>query len=472
MIVLATGIEAFNQELKSKIENQNIGQVKAICYREFLMDEKFFSDTVIISKRLQGDTSIKELLFSLKKRGMRIIYITDKEDVDGILYCFDLAVYDFLFDPVSSDDVVNCISNPNSFTDVSSVYLNFKHKGSEKKDDLGFDVPDINDTAQQKQKERIREVEKIKVVEKKIIETRFYKQNVITFYGANNNILSSQILVNSAVRFCKKTGRKILIIDADAVPCMDHLLDVPKEISVKDSYNMAAIDTGLSACYSSIENGTFSPSLLQKFILSCKNKNIDVLTGIYQDRLIDNMDMVHYQKIIEAAKKLYDVILIAVNPFKSNVGTIASVMSSDKIVAVVESNYLSARNTFSSIKTFERIGVSRDKFGIVIFDWPGALDFGTMEKIFDGYNIVAELPFNKSYNRVVNNKKPLTLMPKADREAYDSITKFMGLSGSILIQHNEKPQESQEDLMNKEPGDTENSHKGYKSLLNRLIGRK
>ncbi|OAA90754.1 hypothetical protein [Clostridium ljungdahlii] len=445
MILIATGINDFDEQIKEAIDREHIDDTKIIGYREYLIGDNVNSNIVILSKRLPGDIPEKQLIFELKKgdKAQKIIYLTNQEDIEGVAACFDFAVYDFLFDPVTVDDIVDCIKNQRTFTDVSPVYLNFQEKVAlYPKEVLKKPIVNVKKEVKSyakkpvKVKEKIKEVEKIKLVEKKVIETRLYKQNVVSFYSSDNNILASLILANSAAAFSKKSENRILVIDDNAVPCLDHLFGIGKEILVKDNFNTNSIDTGLSACYTSIENFTFTSELLKKFVIPVKHSKIDVLTGIYDESILKQMESKHYKGIIDTARKIYDVVLIAVNPFKAAAGTIFSLLNSDKIITVVESNYLSARSTINALKTFESTGIYKDKFGIVAAAANGALDIGVMEKIFEDYKIISQVPLNKNYNSSINAKKILInslYCSKSDKKAYGKIVSFMGLSNSIVV---------------------------------------
>ncbi|WP_207876505.1 hypothetical protein [Clostridium sp. HV4-5-A1G] len=455
MILIATGINDFDAQIKEAIDRENTHGTKIVGYREYLTGDNVSADIIILSKRLPGDIPERQLLFELKRgnKAQRIIYLTNQEDVKGISACFEFAIYDFLFDPVTVDNILDCIKNPRTFTDVSSIYLNFQEKiAKHPENDIDKPLVDTKKNTKVEKpirtKEKIKEVEKIKVIEKKVVETRLYKQNVISFYSADNNILASFVLANSAVAFSRKSENRILVIDNNTVPCLDHMFGVNKEIMVKDNFNSNSIDTGLSACYTSIENFTFNAELLKKFVIPIKYSKIDVLTGIYNDSVLKQMEGKHYKSIINTAREIYDVILISVNPFKAAAGTIYSLLNSDKIVTVVEANYLSARNTVSALKTLEGTGIYKNKFGIVVVEANGALNIGVMDKIFESYKVISRIPLSKNYNKSINTKKPLIgslYSSRTDKNSYGRIVTFIGLSNSIVVKNKTENKEYEND---------------------------
>ncbi|KAA8674442.1 hypothetical protein F3O63_07935, partial [Clostridium sp. HV4-5-A1G] len=130
MILIATGINDFDAQIKEAIDRENTHGTKIVGYREYLTGDNVSADIIILSKRLPGDIPERQLLFELKRgnKAQRIIYLTNQEDVKGISACFEFAIYDFLFDPVTVDNILDCIKNPRTFTDVSSIYLNFQEK--------------------------------------------------------------------------------------------------------------------------------------------------------------------------------------------------------------------------------------------------------------------------------------------------------------------------------------------------------
>lgn len=266
-----------------------------------------------------------------------------------------------------------------------------------------------------------------KIIEKKVVKEvikpiyiqKTIKQQIITFYTTDNNLVKDSVLTQIAVLLAKKSEQKILVIDMNTpTPTLDHFFGISKEIMMRDIYNTSSIDTGLSASYSSIEKNLFGPDLLKSFIMPF-SKNLHVLTGLYDFDLIEKMDIEHYEKIIDIAAELYDTILISVNPFWANTATYSAIKKSNKVIVTCESNWTNARNTIAIIKKeyIENQNMNIDKFNIIVTNNSScSLNKDVMAKIFEEFNIIGVLPFNEHYEECLNKKKPFILSPYARKD--------------------------------------------------------
>lgn len=127
-VAIATGYPELDIQLNNKIEGSKI-----INYKEFLLDEKNGPfDVIITSKHLSGDISERDFLFYLKDKDIRIIYITNENDDDSVLTCFEFSIHDMIFDPITSDKVIYSLEHPKAFSDVSTLYIKYLDKKNNK----------------------------------------------------------------------------------------------------------------------------------------------------------------------------------------------------------------------------------------------------------------------------------------------------------------------------------------------------
>lgn len=128
-VAIATGYHNLDFQLTEKIKDSKI-----VNYKEFLLDEQHDKfDTVITSKHLPGDTPERDLLFYLKNKDIRIIYITNENDIDSICTCLEFSIYDIIFDPITVEKVLSLLEHPNSFSDISPTYVKYLNGKNKRK---------------------------------------------------------------------------------------------------------------------------------------------------------------------------------------------------------------------------------------------------------------------------------------------------------------------------------------------------
>lgn len=437
MIAIATGYVDLDEKLKKSIKDSTI-----IGYREFLVKEESNFEIAIISSKLGGEIEIQQLLFVLKQKGTRIIYLTNEENKEEIIACFDLGIYDIVLDPIDDEKIEYVLKNPQSLSTplISKLYVKYKND------------EDIGDNKKSSLKDFLKKNEETKIVEK-VVEvpvkvpvivqktvTKTIKQQVLTFYTTDNNLNKDEALTNFAVLLAKKTDQKILVIDADMpTPNLDMLFGIHKEVYVKDIYDLNRIDTGISACYGAIEKGIFSSDMLKEFVIKVpKLKNLYVLTGVYDLAMFfKKLEAKHYEEIIEAAKQIYDTIIIDVNPFEINTATYAALLNSSRIIVTCEPNWANARNSLTIIKDLiGRLKIPKEKFNFVINNMEqGGLSKDLLCKVFTGFKILGYLPYNKYHMKYLNNKKTFitSLNARNDIAAYMELIENLGYKAKTTL---------------------------------------
>ena len=178
MIAIATGYVDLDEKLKKSIKDSTI-----IGYREFLVKEESNFEIAIISSKLGGEIEIQQLLFVLKQKGTRIIYLTNEENKEEIIACFDLGIYDIVLDPIDDEKIEYVLKNPQSLSTplISKLYVKYKND------------EDIGDNKKSSLKDFLKKNEETKIVEK-VVEvpvkvpvivqktvTKTIKQQVLTF---------------------------------------------------------------------------------------------------------------------------------------------------------------------------------------------------------------------------------------------------------------------------------------------------
>ena len=476
MIAIATGNTTLDRQILLKLKKEKI-DAEQIKLRDDFLKENF--DTAVISKNLEGELGLEQLLYYLRENQTRVIYTIELSNVAEVSMCFKYDIYDIVVGP-TPDNVAEALFNKKELSDWSKFL----------KSDAGINIEqqlhDLQELREEEKKRFRAEINELKkkleeeknkdpvIVEKKVevpvkvpvivqkTVTKTIKQQVLTFYTTDNNLNKDEVLTNFAVLLAKKTDQKILVIDANMpTPNLDMLFGIHKEVYVKDIYDLNRIDTGISACYGAIEKGIFSSDMLKEFVIKVpKLKNLYVLTGVYDLAMFfKKLEAKHYEEIIEAAKQIYDTIIIDVNPFEINTATYAALLNSSRIIVTCEPNWANARNSLTIIKDLiGRLKIPKEKFNFVINNTEqGGLSKDLLCKIFTGFKILGYLPYNKYHMKYLNNKKTFitSLNAKSDIAAYMELIENLGYKAkATLFQRLFKKNDETAGVLDAESGNT------------------
>lgn len=126
MVLIYTKNEDLNNDLHNEIINSKI-----VYYPEFFFEKHdVLYDTVIISHNVDAKMPLKDFLFKLRSKDMRIIFLAGGINSQYIGYILALGIYDIIFDPFDAKMVANVVANPAKFSDVQHLYLGLREKVS------------------------------------------------------------------------------------------------------------------------------------------------------------------------------------------------------------------------------------------------------------------------------------------------------------------------------------------------------
>ena len=91
-------------------------------------------------------------------------------------------------------------------------------------------------------------------------------------------------------------------------------------------------NTSLNYAYDAIERKIFDQNILKEIIVEHpKYKNLHILTGNYLLNVFEMLNTNHFINIIEAAKKIYDILIIDINSVMFVDATYVSLNNADII---------------------------------------------------------------------------------------------------------------------------------------------
>ena len=418
---IATGFEALDNRVKLELDKKRI-ESNIIGYRKFFFDnieEKF--DVVVLSKNLPQESEVKlnDLLYALRKSGIRIIFLSskDEEDSEDVKKCMDLSVYDLLFDPIDPEQVVELIEKPNTFADISDIYNRYKDVKVTGGNKISIPRVSKQSTSSMEAKPKVKTkvvkkvvekvVEKPVVVEKTVYKIRNMKSRILAFYTTDNAFLTADLITQLSVLLSKKTDQKILVVDFNTLfPVMDQFLETKKSTDVQSEYDIGD-NTSIEAMYNAMDRNIFNSDVFSKLVVHHpKYKKLDVVTGSNDLVLFQSLDEAHYRKILEAAAENdYNSIFINTNPDIGLAGTLVSIENATDVICLCEGNYTSMSNLLFMISNLKK-RIESKRIKIVIMNTSGtSLDKETIEKVFEGYQVIGYIPFEKEKESSLNDGK-------------------------------------------------------------------
>ncbi|URZ05892.1 MinD/ParA family ATP-binding protein [Clostridium felsineum] len=423
-IGIATGMFELDEKLRKLMEMNKDMTVTIVNYREFF-DKKDF-DVTVISDRLLGDMNIEQLFFLLKSKNTRIVYLTNEDDVQGVKKCFGYSINDILFDPVKPEDIIKLILDPNSFADISDIYLKYSNMQLEA-GETGTPIKIIKEGGgKPKVVEKVVEkvIEKPVTVEKTVYKTKILKKKILTFYSCDNALLTADLITQLSVLLSKRVQQKVLVLDFNTLfPVMDNFLGVTKEVNIESKYDVEK-STSLTLMYNAIERNNLNESNFTKFVKKTKYKNLDLATGNYNLMLFEKTPNDYFSKIVNTASKIYDTIFINTNPDISLGSTFIPIKMATDNLFIIQPNYTNIRNTLFIADNFKNV-IAKNKLNFVVYDVsPKSLDSEIIEELFRDYKLIGYIPQDDRKEEALNKQKPFIdsiALKKSDIKAYMSL---------------------------------------------------
>jgi len=145
-VLLATGLSQIEQQMESRDWNR--------CYqRQILLDvvKEHGSQVVVLSPLLQGEEDLlKEIIIPLRTEGIRIIFLPGNAKMpdtkEWMKKLLPWGVYDYVFDPVTTEKIIDRINNPAQLKNLPSEV----QMSSQEAQAVGNIVPDDQSEHQSK----------------------------------------------------------------------------------------------------------------------------------------------------------------------------------------------------------------------------------------------------------------------------------------------------------------------------------
>jgi len=269
---------------------------------------------------------------------------------------------------------------------------------------------------------------------KKEIKTTVIRNNIITCYSPEDAFLTAQVASQLALTLSKVGDIKTLIIDLNNInPMIDHFLVVNKKLPINDKYEVNS-RTCLAALVSAIDRERLNPDTFKKLVIKHEKYNLDIVTGLYDLLIDDQVEKGHYEEIINIASSIYDLVIINTNSYLKAASTFTALTKATKVIFVTKDNYTSVRNIMSEISLLRK-KIDSDKFNIVIVENNNGLKKEIMEDMISEYKILGYIENYTSIYKSINEQKIyLDVAPDSVIESYKNIANGLGYEMPVLKQ--------------------------------------
>ncbi|WP_027633433.1 hypothetical protein [Clostridium hydrogeniformans] len=373
-----------NKELEDKFKELDIEIVDEESDLNVLKDLLKYIDTeyLIINRLLDNEKaeSLIDISRIAQRKNIKVIIITsevlEEKKLVSALVAQDVNAFVSL-NNIGKDEIVN---------EIESYVKNYPES---------FDYNLISTP-------EVKIVKETEVIKEQVIKSTIVKQEVIACYS-DNSLSSAQFSIMMAETIANETDLKTLVIDFDTItPSLDLLSAVTKEIKIESKYDSGK-QTSLEAIISALDRGALDYEIFKELII--RDKNYHIMTGLFDLIKEEGIPSDYYEKIIDMAKEIYDVVIINVNPYIKNTATFISLKKASRVVTSVDANFISIRNLkhiFSSLRSF----IDISKVSLVINNISSySLSKEILNQLLKDYKVLGYLTWDENINKVINEQK-------------------------------------------------------------------
>lgn len=247
---------------------------------------------------------------------------------------------------------------------------------------------------------------------------------VITVWSVDGGVGKTTVVVNTAIKASEMfPDKKVALLDFNL---FNPDIDLHLGIANKDLKNMLDYFLKNEINFENIDNYMFSYE---------KNKNLKILTGLYDINYFDKFEVKHFALLIEYLRKMgFDYIFIDVNSALNVDATFVSLVEADKVIAIGEPQYPSLRNINNYIDKVlkEKLNISDKKIEILINRFDASLIAKREIRHIFGKNNIYFVYESKKIRELINKSEPFVLRPKI-KELKKSIAEIERLINDITV---------------------------------------
>lgn len=117
MVVIYTGSNEIDKILEAEIKGSMV-----VSYEDFIIEDDKFKDQTVILGANSIERDIKEYLFLLRSKNIRVILLLDNDKNEKTKTALEYGIYDLVFGNFYPSQIVEILNNPKRFSDISKIY--------------------------------------------------------------------------------------------------------------------------------------------------------------------------------------------------------------------------------------------------------------------------------------------------------------------------------------------------------------
>ena len=117
MVVIYTGSNEIDKILEAEIKGSMV-----VSYEDFIIEDDKFKDQTVILGANSIERDLKEYLFLLRSKNIRVILLLDNDKNEKTKTALEYGIYDLVFGNFYSSQIVEILNNPKRFPDISKIY--------------------------------------------------------------------------------------------------------------------------------------------------------------------------------------------------------------------------------------------------------------------------------------------------------------------------------------------------------------
>ena len=421
-VLLATGVTELDNAIMERV--QKVDFTDYVLYKEAVVEkvEKNNPDVIILSELLQGVTSTRELILTLRTRfpKVRIIYLLKEDNPKEEAFLYHWMIFDVFPGEFTVEELEEALFHPKQFHEITS---RIKELEVYTKDpDFVDEDPDISNMRRPRRGQKVDSPE---------LGTNSLYQELVSFWSVLDQSGRTFSIVNSSLLLASNRDLKILLLDFN--------LENP---NIQLHFGFSDPNRNLGAIFEDYHNGdekVTQEDLRNYIVVHPDFENLHILPGnILKLKNPDTKGVITlFDSIIEAAKESnYTTILVDVGSgVLDDLNTHILKKSTRILLHVNETpgNMYAVKRMFDTeIGPFVEKLIDRKKMDVIITNSyeETRQNFKRALQVTLEQHVKATIPFHESVRESIYKSEPM-MSHKPPEEIYNSFVRVCN-----LIHHN------------------------------------
>ena len=117
MVVIYTGSNEIDKILENEIKGSMV-----VSYADFIIEDDKFRDQTVILASSAIETDLREYLFLLRSKNIRVILLLKNEKCEETKIALENGIYDLVFGNFYPSQIKDILDTPKKFEDISKIY--------------------------------------------------------------------------------------------------------------------------------------------------------------------------------------------------------------------------------------------------------------------------------------------------------------------------------------------------------------